>query len=752
MANNDNDDDAPQVYLLGKTYLANNQGQFYIRNDPIVHMAAGDRHTIIVTETGRAFAFGDNTSGQLGLGHTDKIEKVSCIKSLKFTGTDERIVLAACGRESSLVATNHGALYAFGSNIRSQLGFNTSDPASIQSQPKKIDRFKNKIVWKQISMGAEHACALNEDGVVYVWGANDDGQCGQPRKDDEIKVPKELRLDHSVTAISCGNYHTALVSKDGKLFVFGNNDDRQLGRSVPDSAVGPLQVSFTHKVKDVACGHQHTVVLTENGEVYSCGRNDRGQLGLGPSVASAESFELIPGLPKRIQAIAAGEGHTAVLGPRGDIYVFGDGKHGKLGSTTYSNEFEPCIVDKFKLYNVLKVVCGGCQTIVLAKKKDHDQKKSSGSDEDFGNATLSVTQRPKSRARSVRSSKALTDRSLAVGDSMDATLTPARSAGASNHLRVESDDDKSDKELSASMKSATFNQTHTISNGKFLPTQSPSLNRTAGRSNDGELKPLRTGALDRTARLNKDADDLDRTTTRLAPLDKSPMRNTRFDRSSPQPLKKIPDSDEDKSSSDEKSKPVTKRSEQSSPPLKHEPKRTPAARQRDDSESDDHKPKSTTPRSKVAMSETLTRKTRPPSESEEEESEEEEEESENDRKRVSSRQPKQAPPPAVRRSSLPSARSGKANTSVRDGNQTIGSRPSDNARGSFRSQANKTLAKPTTSNANTSTPTKETPAAQQPGFFSRLFGSKPAPPPAQSTPSRTPAPAAPPASRACSVM
>lgn len=65
MASNENDNDAPQVYLLGKTYLANNQGQFYIRNDPIIHMAAGDRHTIIVTGTGRAFAFGDNSSGRI---------------------------------------------------------------------------------------------------------------------------------------------------------------------------------------------------------------------------------------------------------------------------------------------------------------------------------------------------------------------------------------------------------------------------------------------------------------------------------------------------------------------------------------------------------------------------------------------------------------------------------------------------------------------------------------------------------------
>ena len=65
MASSENENDSPQVYLLGKTYLANNQGQFYIRNDPIAYMAAGDRHTIILTESGRAFAFGDNSSGRI---------------------------------------------------------------------------------------------------------------------------------------------------------------------------------------------------------------------------------------------------------------------------------------------------------------------------------------------------------------------------------------------------------------------------------------------------------------------------------------------------------------------------------------------------------------------------------------------------------------------------------------------------------------------------------------------------------------
>ena len=174
-----------------------------------------------------------------------------------------------------------------------------------------------------------------------------------------------------------------------------------MGRSIANKFHGPEKVSIPDRVKAVACGHQHTVVLTEKGEVYTCGRwttrsvcfvfeartrclgdGSRGQLGLSHRVLSAETFELVPGLPKRLSAIAAGEGHTAVLSARGDLYVFGDGKHGKLGSPTHSNEMEPCLVEKFKSYEVLKVVCGGCQTIALGKKKSTESKRLSGSDEE----------------------------------------------------------------------------------------------------------------------------------------------------------------------------------------------------------------------------------------------------------------------------------------------------------------------------------------------------------------------------------
>jgi alpha-tubulin suppressor-like RCC1 family protein len=136
----------------------------------------------------------------LGLGHTNSVDEVSCINKFQFKNKGEQIILAACGRKSSLVATNHGALYAFGSNSRSQLGIRSPD-STVHSQPVQIEHFSREIGWVQISSGAEHACALTNTGEVYTWGANDDGQCGQPRKYETVTTPRKLQLTYRVKAM-----------------------------------------------------------------------------------------------------------------------------------------------------------------------------------------------------------------------------------------------------------------------------------------------------------------------------------------------------------------------------------------------------------------------------------------------------------------------------------------------------------------------------------------------------------------------
>lgn len=91
---------------------------------------------------------------------------------------------------------------------------------------------------------------------------------------------------------ACGNYHTALIRRDGRLFLFGTNESRQCGRSIPSSHVGPIEVSLPGRVKSVACGHEHTLVLTEEGKVYVTGKMKHFSYGFDRVVILSKDLEI----------------------------------------------------------------------------------------------------------------------------------------------------------------------------------------------------------------------------------------------------------------------------------------------------------------------------------------------------------------------------------------------------------------------------------------------------------------------------
>jgi len=330
--------------------------------------------------------------------------------------------------------------------------------------------------------------------------------------------------------------------------------------------------------------------------------------------------------------------------------------------------------------------------------------------------------------------KNIAERSLQVSDSMDSTLKPIRPLASQLRTELDDDDDKSDRELSESLRSATFNQTHTITNGRFKPTQTTSLHR----PNERGTNDVKTGVFDRTVRLNRDDSpkpSTNKTPTSLSRFERqsppSPRRKQQqdSDRSPPSPRKKReksvspPVPRRKKSSSSDSSSSSSKERRPKTPPKKIEKQSSPITRRRqNDSDDDDNR---------------YNNKRQPKKHSE---SDDDHDSSSRSPRRTT----KQPPPPPARRTSLPSNNLPKSN--ARDGNQTIGSRPVDGVRGSFRSNANKSLAKPTPEAA------AETKPTEQPGFFRRLFGGKsstPPPPPPPPQPTATPAN---PASRTCSVM
>ncbi|HRZ80790.1 MAG TPA: hypothetical protein P5044_12335, partial [bacterium] len=81
-----------------------------------------------------------------------------------------------------------GDAYCWGSNITGQLGNGTKEDSLI---PVKVS-FDAGIKIRSISCGHRHTCALDEDGKVYCWGWNQDGQLGNGTYDDS-DLPVEIR-------------------------------------------------------------------------------------------------------------------------------------------------------------------------------------------------------------------------------------------------------------------------------------------------------------------------------------------------------------------------------------------------------------------------------------------------------------------------------------------------------------------------------------------------------------------------------
>lgn len=130
------------------------------------------RWTVGVTTDGSAYAWGDNTFGQLGVGDTvARSSPVAVLGGLKFSKiiTVEAFPVAAC-----YGITEDGVLYAWGSNASGELG--VGDVVARSSPVAVLGGLSFKDI-APISLAAS-VVAESTDGVLYAWGVNASGQLG----------------------------------------------------------------------------------------------------------------------------------------------------------------------------------------------------------------------------------------------------------------------------------------------------------------------------------------------------------------------------------------------------------------------------------------------------------------------------------------------------------------------------------------------------------------------------------------------
>ncbi|XP_030690767.1 X-linked retinitis pigmentosa GTPase regulator isoform X2 [Globicephala melas] len=356
--------DSGAVFTFGKTKFAeNNPSKFWFKNDIPIYLSCGDEHTAIITGNNKLFMFGSNNWGQLGLGSKSTVNKPTCVKALKL----EKMKFAACGRNHTLVSTEGGKVYAAGGNTEGQLGLGDTEERNTFHL---ISFFTSQHKIKQLSAGSNTSAALTEDGELFMWGDNSEGQIGL-QNITSICVPHQVTIGKPISWISCGYYHSAFVTTEGELYTFGEPEYGKLGlpeKLLINHKVPQLVPGIPQKVIQVACGGGHTVALTEKA-VYTFGLGQFGQLGLGTFIFETSEPKAIENIKdQKISYVCCGENHTALITDLGLMYTFGDSRHGKLGLglESFANQFVPTLCSNFLKFIVQLVACGGCHMLVFA--------------------------------------------------------------------------------------------------------------------------------------------------------------------------------------------------------------------------------------------------------------------------------------------------------------------------------------------------------------------------------------------------
>lgn len=243
----------------------------------IVALSCGESHTLALNDKGQVFSWGLGSDGQLGLNNFEECVRVPRnIKSL----SDVQIAQVACGYWHSHALSRGGQIFSWGQNRYGQLGLGLNGQSI--STPQIIQSLQG-IPFAQISAGGAHSFALTLSGAVFGWGRNKFGQLGLNDSNDRSfpALLKSLRSQR-VIYISCGEDHTAALTKEGGVFTFGAGGYGQLGHNSTNHEINPRKVFelMGSVVTQISCGRQHTLAFTPStGKMFSFGLGGNGQLG-----------------------------------------------------------------------------------------------------------------------------------------------------------------------------------------------------------------------------------------------------------------------------------------------------------------------------------------------------------------------------------------------------------------------------------------------------------------------------------------
>jgi alpha-tubulin suppressor-like RCC1 family protein len=289
-------------------------------------VSTGEYHSCGVTGDNHVWCWGNGARGDLGTGATQEATTPVAVAGGHLfrqvtTGFDFTCAISYPDNKP----------YCWGANDRGQVGdgslINRLVPVSVLGG----------LRLSQISAGGRHVCGVTTDSRAFCWGYNNVGQLGDSTSVDKRTRPRAVSGGRLYRSISAGASHTCAVTTSGQGFCWGDGRSGQIGNGKTYLSLWPRAVSGGLSLRRLSAGTVHTCAETTDSRAYCWGSNSEGELGTGGSLTRALTPVAVAG-GLHFAQLDAGNAHTCGKTSSGVGYCWGDDFYGQLGDGTSGSE------------------------------------------------------------------------------------------------------------------------------------------------------------------------------------------------------------------------------------------------------------------------------------------------------------------------------------------------------------------------------------------------------------------------------
>ena len=270
-------------------------------------VAAGYNHTLAIDSEGFLWGWGNNSSRQLGLGELVNYltPQQVCSFAVKYIAT---------GYDHSMLVDTNGDLWGCGNNTSGAVGISSPfvyvDTWTLVTEEKAAP-------FTQVACGNQSTFAIDAQNILYCCGSNSNGRLGMPESVTRLFSITPADFGKCKTVV-CGDNRSFAVDLDNVLYATGSNQFYQLGLGEDDSDFyGFASVDSELRVQSIACTNSASYIIDVNERLWGCGLNSNGILGKPPSQIFIYTFNLIS--TEKYKKITAGHDFIAAISEREKI-------------------------------------------------------------------------------------------------------------------------------------------------------------------------------------------------------------------------------------------------------------------------------------------------------------------------------------------------------------------------------------------------------------------------------------------------